>query len=149
MTKATAGGSPLGEFGRALRRTVPALLGSWSSDWRVVTLGERCSSNLAFTAFSWVPLHAPEVVTAEGFTEFPARPRRLRLLLDAYGWTGTIDEVLDAVEARIAVHIRDVQRLADAGAPQFGRLADSGVLTTLTNAMEQLRKDRSQFEIDP
>lgn len=44
--------------------------------------------DLAFAAFSWVPLHARHVVAAEGFTDFDARPRRLRLLLDAYGWTG-------------------------------------------------------------
>lgn len=39
--------------------------------------------DLAFVAFSWVPLHARDVVTAEGFTRLDDRPRRLRLLLDA------------------------------------------------------------------
>ena len=33
--------------------------------------------DLAFVVFSWVPLHARDVVTAEGFTRFADRPRRL------------------------------------------------------------------------
>jgi aminoglycoside phosphotransferase (APT) family kinase protein len=45
--------------------------------------------DLAFTGFAWVPLHARRVVTAEGFTAFADRPRRLRLFLDTYGWALT------------------------------------------------------------
>lgn len=102
--------------------------------------------DLAFTAFSWVPLHAREVVVAEGFNDFAARPRRLRLLLDAYGWTGTVSEVLDVVQARIAAHIQDVRALADAGDPLFLRLIDSGVLNALTRAMRELDQDRPELE---
>ena len=40
-------------------------------------------SDVAFTAFAWVPLHARHVVAAEGFTAVADRPRRLRLFLDA------------------------------------------------------------------
>lgn len=35
------------------------------------------------------------------------------MLLDAYGWTGTAAEVLDAVRARIVDHLRIVRELAD------------------------------------
>lgn len=42
--------------------------------------------DLAYAAFSWVPLHARRVVAREGFTDFAARPERLRRFLDSYGW---------------------------------------------------------------
>jgi aminoglycoside phosphotransferase (APT) family kinase protein len=41
--------------------------------------------DLAFAAFSWVPLHARHVVAAEGFTDFAARPGRLHRFLRTYG----------------------------------------------------------------
>ena len=46
--------------------------------------------DLAFTAFAWVPLHARHIVQPEGFTAFSQRPRRLRLFLAEYGWTGDL-----------------------------------------------------------
>lgn len=39
------------------------------------------ASDVAWMAFSWVPLHAREVVEAEGFTHFGDRRRRLELRL--------------------------------------------------------------------
>jgi hypothetical protein len=44
--------------------------------------------DLAFVAFSWVPLYARAVVEPEGFTDFTARPARLQRLLARYGWVG-------------------------------------------------------------
>jgi hypothetical protein len=41
-------------------------------------------SDLAWMAFSWVPLHARDVVEAEGFTDFGGRRRRLELFLSEY-----------------------------------------------------------------
>ncbi len=102
--------------------------------------------DLAFVVFSWVPLHARDVVTAEGFTAWDQRPRRLRLLLDAYGYAGCVGLVLDAVQARIHAHAGDLRLLADAGDPLFGRLVDAGVVDTLDRAMAQLRADRPLFE---
>jgi hypothetical protein len=103
--------------------------------------------DLAFVVFSWVPLHAREVVVAEGFTDFAARPRRLRKLLDAYGYTGSVPSVLDAVTARITAHMQDVRDLADGGNPLFARLVDSGALDALNQAMLELAKDRRQLEV--
>jgi hypothetical protein len=98
--------------------------------------------DLAFTAFSWVPLHARDVVTAEGFTAFGDRPRRLRLLLEAYGWTGRIPELLDAVTARIEAHIAGLQALA-AEDPVFAHLLDAGVADTLNRALAEIAADRA------
>lgn len=101
--------------------------------------------DLAFTAFSWVPLHSLDLVRREGFHDFTSRARRLRLLLDAYGWNGSVAEVLDAVEARLAAHIRDVRGLADAGDPFFQKLVDEGVLDTLSQALRDLERDRAEL----
>lgn len=102
--------------------------------------------DLAFVVFSWVPLHARSVVIAEGFTNFADRPRRLRLLLDAYGYTGAVTTVLEAVQSRIDAHARDLRELAAAGDPLFARLVDGGVIDNLDLAMDELRRDASTFE---
>jgi hypothetical protein len=94
--------------------------------------------DLAFVVFSWVPLHARDVVEAEGFTRFDERPGRLRLLLDAYGYTGTIQAVLEAVRSRIGDHARSLRELAAAGDPLFTRLVRDGVIDGLDRAMTEL-----------
>ena len=107
-----------------------------------------CSAvwDLACTAFSWVRLHARAVVQAEGFSDFDSRPRRLRLLLHAYGWTGTVSEVLDAVQNRLIAHVDGLRALAERGDPLFRRLVDSGVPDVLQQAMRELDHDRREFE---
>lgn len=94
--------------------------------------------DLAFTAFSWVPLHARHVVAAEGFTDFAARPRRLRLFLDRYGYSGDPTSLLDVVRARAAAHAAGIRRLAATGDPLFTRLLDQGVATDLDHAVAEL-----------
>ncbi len=100
--------------------------------------------DLAYMVFSWVPLHARHVVAGEGFTDFATRPQRLRSLLDAYGWNGTLDEVLDAVTARISAHIDDVRQLA-VHDPVFAQLLDSGATDDLDQALTELATDRAEL----
>lgn len=80
--------------------------------------------DLAHTAFTWVPLLAPDVAQGLGFAETATRRRRLNLLLHAYGWDGAAQDVLDAVRARVAAHVEDVEALAredaDAARPLGG-----------------------------
>jgi hypothetical protein len=95
--------------------------------------------DLAFTVCSWVPLHARQFAAAEGFSDFDGRPRRLRLLLDSYGFSGRVDDVLSAVRDRIARHIVDVRTLADAGDPMFKRLVARGTL-------DDLRRTQTEFD---
>jgi Phosphotransferase enzyme family len=104
--------------------------------------------DLAFTAFSWVPLHARDVITDEGFTDLAARPRRLRLLLDAYGYKGPAREVLSTVQARIAAHIADVLDLAAEGDLLFAALVDGGSIDGLNRAMAELGEDQPLWELD-
>jgi phosphotransferase family enzyme len=94
--------------------------------------------DLAFAAFSWVPLHARHLVVQEGFTDFSAQPRRLRLFLSEYGWTGTAADFLEQVRARIRAHVAGIHALAAAGDPLFIRLVQQGVIDNLITALSQL-----------
>ncbi len=113
-------------------------------DWDFAGPGPALS-DLAFVAFSWVPLVAQDVAAADGSTNFSDRPRRLRLLLDAYGHRGDIDTVLDAVKARITDHLEGLRRLAAAGDPRFGRLVQLGVIDEMGRAIVQLDRDSPRF----
>ena len=101
--------------------------------------------DLAFVGYSWVPLHARDVAASEGFTDFASRPRRLRVLLDAYGFMGKIPELLSAVHEQLANHIEGTRALADAGDPLFIRLVDAGVIGSLERAQMELRGDAEAF----
>ena len=102
--------------------------------------------DLAFVVFSWVPMHAHEVVAAEGFSQFADRPRRLRLLLDGYGYTGTMHAVLEVVRERVRDHASGLRDLAAAGDPLFIRLVDDGVIDGLDLALAQLDEEAAMFE---
>jgi hypothetical protein len=94
--------------------------------------------DLAFTAFSWVPLHARHVVAAEGFADFPGRGRRLRRLLDCYGHRGDPAGFVDVVRARAAASATGIRRLAASGDPVFGQLLARGVAADLDDAVTEL-----------
>lgn len=117
-------------------------------DWDFAAPGPPLH-DLAFTAFSWVPLHARDIVAGEGFTRFADRPRRLALLLEAYGYQGDVDSVLRAVRTRVTEHAADVRKLATAGDPLFNRLVELGVIDGLDRALAQLEEDSTDFERVP
>ncbi|WP_205826253.1 phosphotransferase [Microbispora catharanthi] len=94
--------------------------------------------DLAFTAFSWVPLHARHVVAAEGFTAFAERPRRLRLFLDAYGWDGPAGRFVETVRQRVGASADGIRRLAAAGDPAYRKMVGNGVDRSLDTAVEEL-----------
>jgi hypothetical protein len=94
--------------------------------------------DLAFAAFSWVPLHARHVAAAEGFTDFAARPRRLDRFLRAYGWAATTGEFLDVVEARVKAHADGIRDLAAAGDEVSKRLLQQAVADDLDQALAEL-----------
>ncbi len=94
--------------------------------------------DLAFTAFSWVPLHARRVVAAEGFTAFDRRPARLRLLLDAYGWTGPLGPFVETVRQRVSDSAQGIRRTAAAGDPAYVMMVERGVDAALEAAVAEL-----------
>lgn len=94
--------------------------------------------DLAWVAFSWTPLHAPEVVKREGFTAFSTRRERLKRLLDAYGWEGTLEEVLGRIDARLRTQIETMRATALNGDAAYKRMLDRGQDHLLQSAREQL-----------
>lgn len=96
--------------------------------------------DLAYAAFSWVPLHARHVVEREGFTEFGSRAARLRRFLAEYGWAGTTEAFLDIVRARITAHIAGLRELAATGDPVFVQIIAQGGDKDLGIALAQLQE---------
>jgi hypothetical protein len=94
--------------------------------------------DLAFTAFTWVPLNARWLAAAEGFTDFAARPGRLDRFLGIYGWPGTAGEFLDVVEARMKAHADGIRDLAASGEEAFGELLRQGVPAAIDQAIAEL-----------
>jgi Phosphotransferase enzyme family len=94
--------------------------------------------DLAFTAFAWVPLHARHVVAAEGFTAFEQRPARLRLMLDAYGWTGPPGPFVETVRQRVSDSAQGIRRTAAAGDPAYVTMVERGVDAALETAVAEL-----------
>jgi Phosphotransferase enzyme family len=94
--------------------------------------------DLALAAFSWVPLHTRRWVAAEGFTDFAARPGRLARFLGIYGWSGTTEEFLEVVEARVKAHADGIRERAAAGEEAFGRLLREGIPDALGQALAEL-----------
>ena len=94
--------------------------------------------DLAFCCLSWVPLHAREVAEGEGFRDFGKRPQRLRRLLAAYGYEGSVEDMRQLMVERVVVHIRDVEILASDGDPAFQRLVGDGVLELMQSALVEV-----------
>jgi hypothetical protein len=83
-------------------------------DWDTAGPSSR-ELDLAYTALTWVPLHARRVVAAQGFTAFDDRSRRLRLLLDAYAYKGDTAAFGATVAERALINARAIRRLAEDG----------------------------------
>ncbi|GAA2400801.1 phosphotransferase [Nonomuraea africana] len=95
-------------------------------------------SDVAWMALAWVPLYARRVAAAEGFTDFAARPRRLRLFLDAYGWTGNPELIIKEVQARMSVRIGEIRRFGVTDDELYVRLLERGVADDLDLAIREL-----------
>jgi aminoglycoside phosphotransferase (APT) family kinase protein len=94
--------------------------------------------DLAYVAFSWVPLHARHVVEPEGFSDFAARPARLTRLLDRYGWDGDPSAFVETVRARAQSMADDLHRLARDGDTDAARLVAQGHADNCERAAAEL-----------
>jgi aminoglycoside phosphotransferase (APT) family kinase protein len=81
-------------------------------DWDTAGPSSR-ELDLAFTALTWVPLHARRVAGEQGFTDLDGRPRRLRLLLEAYGWEGDRVAFGTAVAGRARLNASVIHRMGE------------------------------------
>jgi hypothetical protein len=94
-------------------------------DWDMAGPRRR-EDDMAWTAFSWVPLHARHVVAAEGFTEFGRRRTRLSAFLDSYGTLLSPDEVLARVGVLIDDQIHLMRQNASTGDVTYQRMLAYG-----------------------
>lgn len=95
-------------------------------------------SDLAWTALSWVPLYARHVAASEGFTDFEARPRRLRLFLDAYGWQGDPAVIVEEMQVRMRARAATIRLGAAAGDELYTKLHRQGVDADVEQAVLEL-----------
>jgi Phosphotransferase enzyme family len=98
--------------------------------------------DLAFAAYTWVPLHARSVVAGEGFTDFAGRPRRLAQFLGTCGWSATTGDFLDVVEARLIAHAKRIRDQAAAGDEPSRRLLGQGVPHAIDQGLDDLEEFR-------
>ena len=100
--------------------------------------------DLAFCAWSWVPLHHPELVRALGGPGEESQAARLEILCEAYGYhdpAGLLSVVVDRV-----ISSRDgIRDGAEAGDPVMQRLVNGGHLTDMEQTLEYLRARRASI----
>lgn len=101
--------------------------------------------DLAFVALTWVPLTARDVAAADGFPGGADRGRRLALLLDAYGWEGSAEQVLDAVRRRAGEHADGLRAAAADGYGPAVDLVDEGVADGFDRAVAELDATREDL----
>lgn len=71
--------------------------------------------DLAFAALWWVPLCPPSVAEGLGFHDSKDRPRRLHLMLDAYGYDGDRHAFGTAIVQRARRQVTVMREMAEAG----------------------------------
>ena len=96
------------------------------------------AEDLAWVAFSWVPLHARQVVLDEGFAAFGERRARLETFLRSYGWGGTTNDVLELVRQRVQTQRDLIRSVAASGDETYQRMLAYGVDRNLQAALVDL-----------
>lgn len=106
-------------------------------DWDMAgpTLPEQ---DLAWIVFSWTPLHARQLVTEEGFTNFAQRRERAERVLRAYGWDGSVADILRLIAGRLESQIKMMRRVAAQGDETYRTMLDRGVDRQLESALDDL-----------
>jgi hypothetical protein len=107
-------------------------------DWDMAGPRHR-DDDLAWTAFSWVPLHAEHVVRAEGFTDLGRRRARLSAFLRSYGSELGTADVLSRLDDLLAAQVELMARRAGSGDETYRRMIDAGRSDDLAAARAQLR----------
>ncbi len=113
-------------------------------DWDLAGPGTR-RFDLAFAAWQWVPLQAPEVARALGWNTPSDRARRLALLLDAYGLEDR-SSFLDEVAARIRYNRDLMVRRANEGNAAYRALVERGHVRGMEAALAYLAVEGGRLE---
>ncbi len=117
-------------------------------DWDLAGPG-TATSELAFVAWQWVPLHGPFITEVLGWDPGLDRARRLRLLLDAYGLDDRAG-FIDAVAERIRFNRELMLRRAREGDAAYRQLVAAGHPAGMDEGLAFLAIEgpRLQAEID-
>ncbi len=113
-------------------------------DWDVAGPG-TVQEELAFLAWQWVPLGPPELKAKIGCDPGIDQIKRLRLLLDSYGYedrSGLIDAVID----RIEVSRSGIEEHAEAGMPAWVALRAEGHTRDMELAIQYLESKNREFQ---
>lgn len=78
--------------------------------------------DVAWTAFSWTPLHGRALAEEEGFVDFARRRERLRAFLEVYGDPADPSDVLVRLDRLIARHLTTMRLLAERGDKAYARM---------------------------
>ncbi|MGW0201271.1 phosphotransferase [Nonomuraea sp. NPDC003201] len=95
-------------------------------------------SDVAWVAIAWVPLYARRAATADGFRDDAARPERLRLFLEEYGWRGGPEEIVREAQARLRVRAGQIRRYGRGPDELYVQLYEGGVADDLDQAIQEL-----------
>jgi len=113
-------------------------------DWDFAGPGTR-EWELAYAAWTFVPLHYPELARWIGAPEIREAPRRLRILLDSYGLAdrgGFVDVIVD----RVADRATSVARLAERGDAGMRGLLEKGHLADMRRTAEHVDRHLTLLE---
>jgi len=106
-------------------------------DWDMAGPRRR-DDDLAWTAFSWVPLHAEHVVRAEGFTDLGRRRPRRKEFLRSYGSQLGADDIIGRLSDLLTAQIDLMALRARSGDETYRRMVDAGRAEDLAAARDQL-----------
>lgn len=101
--------------------------------------------DLAYAAYTFVPLYDDGRCLAVGLTEIPDRGRRLHLLCDAYGLEDRVGFV-SSIERRVQAIVAMIQTNAAAGDARFQRKIDEGHIVDYVTDLGYLRQNRSVLQ---
>jgi hypothetical protein len=90
-------------------------------DWDTASPARR-EEDLAFSTLTWVPLLTADIARNVGFRDPGDRPRRLHLMLDAYGFSGDRAIIREAILGRVERNVAVIRQLAGGGEPVFRRM---------------------------
>lgn len=113
-------------------------------DWDCAGPG-TVQEEIAFLAWQWVPLGPLELKSKIGCDPEIDQIKRLRLLLDSYGYkerSGLIDAVIDRIEISRA----GIEGDARAGKPAFVALRAEGHTKDMELVMQYLANKRDDFQ---
>ena len=113
-------------------------------DWESAAPGPRIW-DVAYVAWHWVPLWADERCLSHGFSRLRERPRRLRVLCNAYGLHDR-STVLETVRLRQQAWLKLLSQQATAGDPASVRLAGAGAERGVAADALMLERDLNSFK---